>query len=249
MKGKRAALSMPRRRRRMATRDVLPKVEGMTAAAEVALRAAETRGRVLLQHLRGRVRRGDRRAAVFQRVRTSAGSRRARTRACSRCSCGRFWSASPPTIFGDGEQSRDFTFVEDVAELNLKAARAPNVAGRMYNGGNGGRITLNEAWRAPAADRGRRDRAEIRARARGRCPRFAGRHHRGRARARITRRGSVSRRACGAPWSGTGGSDPHNVQHDDGNSIQCTPAIRLSFRSICVRRRSSLSLLPGSKSL
>lgn len=53
---------------------------------------------------------------------------------------------SPPTIFGDGEQSRDFTYVEDVAALNLKAARAPNVAGKMYNAGNGGRITLNEAW-------------------------------------------------------------------------------------------------------
>ena len=51
-----------------------------------------------------------------------------------------------PTIFGDGEQSRDFTFVEDVAELNLKAARAPGVSGRLYNGGNGGRITLNQAW-------------------------------------------------------------------------------------------------------
>jgi UDP-glucose 4-epimerase len=52
-----------------------------------------------------------------------------------------------PTIFGDGEQSRDFTFVEDVADLNLKAARARNVSGRVYNGGNGGRVTLNEAWR------------------------------------------------------------------------------------------------------
>jgi nucleoside-diphosphate-sugar epimerase len=51
-----------------------------------------------------------------------------------------------PTIFGDGEQSRDFTFVDDVAELNLKAARAKGVAGRMYNAGNGGRITLNQAW-------------------------------------------------------------------------------------------------------
>jgi len=51
-----------------------------------------------------------------------------------------------PTIFGDGEQSRDFTYVDDVAELNLKAARAKNVSGSMYNGGNGGRITLNEAW-------------------------------------------------------------------------------------------------------
>jgi nucleoside-diphosphate-sugar epimerase len=51
-----------------------------------------------------------------------------------------------PTIFGDGEQSRDFTYVEDVAELNLKAAKAPNVAGRMFNGGNGCRISLNQAW-------------------------------------------------------------------------------------------------------
>jgi len=52
----------------------------------------------------------------------------------------------PPTIFGDGEQSRDFTYVEDVVELNLKAARAPNVSGKLYNAGNGGRITINQAW-------------------------------------------------------------------------------------------------------
>jgi UDP-glucose 4-epimerase len=52
----------------------------------------------------------------------------------------------PPTIFGDGEQSRDFTYVDDVAELNLKAARAAGVSGRMFNGGNGCRITLNQAW-------------------------------------------------------------------------------------------------------
>jgi UDP-glucose 4-epimerase len=51
-----------------------------------------------------------------------------------------------PTIFGDGEHSRDFTFVDDVAELNLKAARARGVSGNVYNGGNGGRITLNQAW-------------------------------------------------------------------------------------------------------
>jgi UDP-glucose 4-epimerase len=51
-----------------------------------------------------------------------------------------------PTIYGDGETSRDFTYVDDVAELNLKAARAANVSGTVYNGGNGGRVTLNEAW-------------------------------------------------------------------------------------------------------
>ncbi len=51
-----------------------------------------------------------------------------------------------PTIFGDGEQSRDFTFVEDVAALTLKAARAEGVAGKVYNGGNGNRYTLNQVW-------------------------------------------------------------------------------------------------------
>ncbi|MGJ5818981.1 SDR family oxidoreductase [Paludibaculum fermentans] len=55
----------------------------------------------------------------------------------------------PPTIFGDGEQSRDFTYVEDVAELCLKASNAPAdvVSGNMYNAGNGGRFTLNQTWR------------------------------------------------------------------------------------------------------
>lgn len=52
----------------------------------------------------------------------------------------------PPTIFGDGEQSRDFTYVEDVAALTLKAARAAAVAGKVYNGGNGGRYSLNQVW-------------------------------------------------------------------------------------------------------
>jgi nucleoside-diphosphate-sugar epimerase len=51
-----------------------------------------------------------------------------------------------PTIYGDGEQSRDFTYVDDVVALNLRAARAAGVSGRVYNGGNGGRLTLNQAW-------------------------------------------------------------------------------------------------------
>jgi nucleoside-diphosphate-sugar epimerase len=52
-----------------------------------------------------------------------------------------------PTMFGDGEQSRDFTYVEDVAGLCIKAANAPSsVAGKMFNAGNGGRYTLNQIW-------------------------------------------------------------------------------------------------------
>ncbi len=51
-----------------------------------------------------------------------------------------------PTIFGDGEQTRDFTYVEDVAGLVIKAAFAPGVSGNVYNAGNGGRQSLNLLW-------------------------------------------------------------------------------------------------------
>jgi len=52
----------------------------------------------------------------------------------------------PPTMFGDGEQSRDFTYVDNVVRLNLLAAKSANAAGKVYNGGIGGRYTLNETW-------------------------------------------------------------------------------------------------------
>ena len=51
-----------------------------------------------------------------------------------------------PTIFGDGGQSRDFTYVEDVAALVWKAARAEGVSGKVFNAGNGNRYTLNQTW-------------------------------------------------------------------------------------------------------
>ncbi|MGA3027794.1 MAG: SDR family oxidoreductase [Bryobacteraceae bacterium] len=51
-----------------------------------------------------------------------------------------------PTIHGDGEQSRDFTYVDDVVALTLKAAAAPGVSGNVYNAGNGNRYTLNYVW-------------------------------------------------------------------------------------------------------
>jgi nucleoside-diphosphate-sugar epimerase len=54
-----------------------------------------------------------------------------------------------PTIFGDGQQSRDFTYVENVVNANLLACGAPakEVAGRMFNTATGSRIDLNETFR------------------------------------------------------------------------------------------------------
>ncbi len=48
-----------------------------------------------------------------------------------------------PNVFGDGEQSRDFTYVENVVTANLQACEAPGIAGRSFNLGTGGRYTLN----------------------------------------------------------------------------------------------------------
>ena len=51
-----------------------------------------------------------------------------------------------PTIHGDGEQTRDFTYIDDVVALILKAAQAPGVAGEVFNAGNGNRYSLNQVW-------------------------------------------------------------------------------------------------------
>ncbi len=55
-----------------------------------------------------------------------------------------FRNGEAPTIFGDGEQSRDFTYVGNVVEANLAALARPEVAGRVYNIAYGQRTTLNE---------------------------------------------------------------------------------------------------------
>jgi UDP-N-acetylglucosamine/UDP-N-acetyl-alpha-D-glucosaminouronate 4-epimerase len=50
----------------------------------------------------------------------------------------------PPVIYGDGEQSRDFTFVANVVDETLRACEAAGASGRVFNGGTGARITLNQ---------------------------------------------------------------------------------------------------------
>jgi len=58
--------------------------------------------------------------------------------------CTSFLEETPPLIFGDGEQSRDFTYVENAVQANLLACEAPNVSGKVFNVGTGRRFTLNE---------------------------------------------------------------------------------------------------------
>jgi nucleoside-diphosphate-sugar epimerase len=55
--------------------------------------------------------------------------------------------ARQPIIYGDGEQTRDFTYVANVVDGVLRACHAPGVAGEVMNVATGGRISLNELLR------------------------------------------------------------------------------------------------------
>lgn len=51
---------------------------------------------------------------------------------------------SQPVVYGDGEQSRDFTYVDNVVDVSLRACEATGASGKVFNGGTGMRISLND---------------------------------------------------------------------------------------------------------
>src|SRR5947207_3230375 len=61
--------------------------------------------------------------------------------------CTAFLEDTKPMVFGDGEQTRDFTYVENAVQANLLACEAPNASGKVFNVGVGERISLNEVLR------------------------------------------------------------------------------------------------------
>ncbi len=54
-----------------------------------------------------------------------------------------FLEEQQPVVFGDGEQTRDFTYVENAVQGNLLACEAPSAAGAVFNIGTGARVSLN----------------------------------------------------------------------------------------------------------
>lgn len=59
----------------------------------------------------------------------------------------RLLAGKQPIIYGDGEQTRDFTFVSNVVDANWKAATHPDAAGEVFNIGCGGQTSLNQLAR------------------------------------------------------------------------------------------------------
>jgi UDP-glucose 4-epimerase len=53
----------------------------------------------------------------------------------------------PPTIYGDGEQYRDFVYVADVVQANLLAAQRENISSVVINVGTGKSVTVNSLWK------------------------------------------------------------------------------------------------------
>ena len=67
----------------------------------------------------------------------------------------RMLAGEPPVIYGDGEQTRDFVFVEDVAQANLLAAEATGVSGEVFNVASAESLTVNRLARTIADVLGR----------------------------------------------------------------------------------------------
>jgi UDP-N-acetylglucosamine/UDP-N-acetyl-alpha-D-glucosaminouronate 4-epimerase len=55
-----------------------------------------------------------------------------------------FLDSTPPVVFGDGEQTRDFTYVDNAVQANILACEAPSASGRTFNIGTGHAVSLNQ---------------------------------------------------------------------------------------------------------
>jgi nucleoside-diphosphate-sugar epimerase len=55
-----------------------------------------------------------------------------------------FLDSTPPVVFGDGEQTRDFTYVDNAVLANILACEAPSASGRSFNVGTGQAVSLNQ---------------------------------------------------------------------------------------------------------
>jgi UDP-N-acetylglucosamine/UDP-N-acetyl-alpha-D-glucosaminouronate 4-epimerase len=55
-----------------------------------------------------------------------------------------FLDSTPPVVFGDGEQTRDFTYVDNAVQANILACEAPSASGRTFNVGTGHAVSLNK---------------------------------------------------------------------------------------------------------
>ena len=126
----------------------LPKREDMSPNPISPYAVAKLGERVLHGVVFSLLRIGDGGVAVFQYFWTPAGSDSPYSGVLAKFIT-QMLKGEQPTIHGDGTQSRDFTYVDNVVHANLLACKAPasEVAGRVFNVATGTRIDLNEMFR------------------------------------------------------------------------------------------------------
>ena len=160
--------------------------EAMPSDPISPVRRREARRRALLRQLQPRLRVASRPSCCATSTSSGRGRARSRsTRPWCRSSSPRSPRGEPVTIFGDGEQSRDFTYVENVVDATLRASEAEGASGRIFNVAAGSPASVNAVADAIGRILGKpveRRHGPPRAR---RHPRLVGGRERGRARARL----------------------------------------------------------------
>ncbi len=126
----------------------LPKHEAMLPNPISPYAVAKLAGEHYMRVLHARVWTGDGGAALLQCFWAPTRTRLRTIPGVLAIFCRKMLAGEQPTIYGDGEQSRDFTYIDNVVEGNLLAAAAPaeKVSGQMMNLATGSRITLNQTF-------------------------------------------------------------------------------------------------------
>ena len=132
-----------------------------------------------------------------------------------------------PTIHGDGEQTRDFTYVANVVDGVLRAVTAPGASGAVVNVATGSRISLNRLFEVMRALIGQPGRRGLRAATRRGRQGFAGRHHESPDAARLPAARFIRRRSPAHRRVVSIGSGRQLVHF---RSRAITPSLRLSPR-------------------
>ena len=102
----------------------------------------------------------------------------------------------PITVEGDGEQSRDFTYVSNVVDASIRAAEAEGASGRIFNVSSGSPATVNQLADAIGRTVGKPVERRVRAAAHRRHPGLLGRHRRSQGNARLRAADRPGRRAA-----------------------------------------------------
>ena len=135
-----------------------------------------------------------------------------------------------PVIYGDGEQTRDFTYIANVVDGVLRACEAPQAAGEVINVATGGRISLNELLQHDEPDRrdGHRGRS-TRSREQGDVRDSQADISKAR-RCSVTCRSSASKTVCAGPWSGAGRRSSAVLMSPTDNARRLVPTSKIMDR-------------------